>query len=83
MAIKHMAACAALALAMVGAPLDTAARKPIPIQALSEMPAIQSVSMSADGRNIVALLGKPGAEEYETLLATWDLDKPDKGPTIT
>lgn len=83
MTFKYMAAGAVFALAMLGAPSDATARKPIPIQALSEMPAIQSVSMSADGRNIVALLGKPGAEEYETLLATWDLDKPDKGPTIT
>ena len=56
---------------------------PIPVRALAEMPKIQSVSMSADGKNIVALLGKPGAEEFHTSLATWDLNNLDKGPVVT
>jgi dienelactone hydrolase len=64
-------------------PLTGDARTPIPIQILAEAPKIQSISMSTDGRNIVAVLGMPGTEGLETSLATWDLDKLDKGPTIT
>jgi hypothetical protein len=66
------------------ATLNTAsARDPISIESLASMPKIQSVSMSTDGRNIVALIGKPGAEEFETSLATWSLDNLSAAPTIT
>jgi dienelactone hydrolase len=41
------------------------------------------MSMSADGQNLVALLGKPGADEFETTLATWDLSKVEDGPKLT
>jgi dienelactone hydrolase len=56
---------------------------PIPVRLLAEMPKIQSVSMSSDGKNIVALLGTAGAEEFDTSLATWDLNNLDKGPVVT
>ena len=59
------------------------ARDPISIESLAAIPKIQSVSMSTDGRNIVALIGKPGAEEIDTSLATWNLDNLDAGPTLT
>lgn len=59
------------------------ARKPIAIETLARMPAIQSVSMSSDGKHLVAVLGKPDAQEFETVLATWQLDDLEKGPTIT
>lgn len=77
---KHIAALAALLLL---SPTIAGARTPIAIDKLAEMPGIQSVSMSADGSNIVAVLGKPGTDEYETLLASWDLNNLDKGATIT
>lgn len=77
---KSIAALAAFALL---APPMAGARTPIAIEKLAEMPEIQSVSMSADGNNIVAVLGKPGAEEFETLLASWDLNNLDKGATVT
>jgi dienelactone hydrolase len=60
----------------------SAARAPIPIEAFSRMPEIQSVSMSADGRNVVALVAR-GAGKTENALATWNLDNLDAGPTIT
>ncbi|MDZ4047226.1 MAG: alpha/beta fold hydrolase [Pseudoxanthomonas sp.] len=66
------------------ATLSTAsAREPISIESLASMPKIQSVSMSTDGRNIIALIGKPGAEDFDTSLATWSLDNLDAPPTLT
>jgi len=58
-------------------------REPIPIDALAAIPNIQSVSMSSDGRNIVAVIGKAGSTDFDTSLATWDLDNLDAGPTVT
>ncbi len=57
--------------------------KPIPIDALAAMPKIQSVSMSADGKHLIALLGKEGADEFDTTLATWDMANLDKAPVTT
>lgn len=59
------------------------AREPIPIDLLARVPDIQSVSMSTDGKNLVALVPMPGSNYQETALATWDLDNPDAGPVIT
>ena len=59
------------------------AAKPIPIDSLARLPAINSVSMSADGKQLVALVAKPGSDYKDTALATWDLDNMDKGPIIT
>jgi len=79
--MKH----AALAPLLLAAALSSAlhARDPISIESLSKMQEIQSLSMSSDGRRIVALIGKADADEFETLLASWDLDNLDKGPTVT
>ncbi|GIX36675.1 MAG: hypothetical protein KatS3mg126_2454 [Lysobacteraceae bacterium] len=63
--------------------LPASAAKPIPIEALARAPLIQSVSMSADGRNIVALLRAGDGEDGATALATWQLDRPDAGPRLT
>lgn len=59
------------------------AREPIPIQSLARVPDIQSVSMSADGRNLAAIVASPGSDHRETALATWDLNDLEAGPTIT
>lgn len=64
-------------------PITAQARDPIPVEALSQMQEIQSISMSSDGRRIVALIGKSGAQDFETLLATWDIENLSEGPTIT
>jgi len=83
MGLKRMIVAAAAVLALSGPSGGAWARDPVPVQTLAGMPEIQSVSMSSDGRTIVAVLGKPGAEEFETLLASWDLDNLEKGPTVT
>lgn len=72
-----------IAFAAMTAAGGSAARDPIPAEALSRMQEIQSLSMSSDGKRIVALIGKAGAEEFETSLATWDLENLAKGPTVT
>ena len=62
---------------------NTSAREPVPVDLLARVPDIQSVSMSTDGKNLVALVPMPGSDYQETALATWDLDNPDAGPVIT
>lgn len=59
------------------------AREPIPAEAFAKVPAIQSVSMSTDGKRLVALIASPGSGFKETALASWDIDNLDKGPTVT
>lgn len=60
----------------------TALAAPIPAEQLARLPAIQSVSMSADGKNLVALIAAPGdASGQDTALATWSLDRLEAGPT--
>lgn len=60
----------------------TQAREPIPIDAFARVPEIQSVSMSADGKNLAAIVALPGSDNQETGLATWDLDNLDAGAII-
>ncbi|MEO5628523.1 MAG: prolyl oligopeptidase family serine peptidase, partial [Thermomonas sp.] len=49
----------------------------------AKVPDIQSVSMSSDGKNLVAIVALPGSKNQETGLAIWDLDKLDAGSKIT
>ena len=56
---------------------------PIPIESLARVPAINSVSMSADGKQLVALVAAPGSDYQDTALATWDMEKLDELPVIT
>ncbi len=59
------------------------AAQPIPIEDLARLPALQSVSLSPDGKHLVALIPSPKNPE-ETALATWDTDALAKGPkTVT
>lgn len=46
------------------------AAQPIPIEDLARLPALQSVSMSPDGKTIVGLIPSPHNKD-ETALATW------------
>ena len=55
--------------------------QPIPIDSFARLPEIQSVSMSSDGKNLVALVAAPGSDDHDTALATWDLDNLDKAPS--
>lgn len=67
---------------LLSAPAATAG-EPISIENLSRVPAIQSVSMSTDGKNLVAIVETPGSKHQDTALATWDLDNLDAGSKIT
>lgn len=55
--------------------------KPIPIEAIARIPALQSVTMSPDGRHLVGLIPSP-KDQDETALASWDVDKLADGPTV-
>jgi len=57
--------------------------EPIPAESFAKVPNIQSVSMSADGKMLVALIAAPGSGNEDTALATWDLNDLDSGPVIT
>lgn len=62
---------------------QAAAREPIPIESLARVPEIQSVSMSSDGKNLVAVVATPGSNHQDTALATWNVDNLDAGSTVT
>jgi len=57
------------------------AAQPIAIEDLARLPALQSVSMSADGKHLVGLIPSPSNPD-ETALATWDLDDLGKSPKV-
>jgi len=68
----------ALALALAGTSAHAA---PVPIEDLARLPALQSVSMSPDGKHLVALIPSPANPE-ETALASWDTDSLSGGPKV-
>ena len=57
------------------------AAQPIAIEDLARLPAIQSISMSPDGKHLVALIPSPQDPE-ETALATWDTNSLGSGPKV-
>ncbi|WP_411832423.1 alpha/beta hydrolase family protein [Pseudoxanthomonas mexicana] len=59
------------------------AREAIPIESFARVPNIQSISMSTDGKNLVAIVAMPGSNNQDTALATWDLDNIGSGSVIT
>ncbi|HWS78959.1 MAG TPA: prolyl oligopeptidase family serine peptidase [Thermomonas sp.] len=73
----------ALTTAILLATATANAQTPIPIESFAKVPEIQSVSMSADGKNLVAIVALPGSNNRETGLATWDLDNLNAGSKIT
>lgn len=77
---KATACLALLASTLVS---SHALAKPVPIDSLARWPAISSVSMSADGKQVVAIVAAPGTDYQESALATWDLDNLDAPPVIT
>lgn len=76
----HRALLIAASAAVAGA---ASAREAIPIEAFAKTPEIQSVSMSSDGNNLVAIVASPSSDSHETALATWDLSNLDAGSRIT
>ncbi|GAB3781265.1 alpha/beta hydrolase family protein [Dyella agri] len=73
----------ALFTATLGATIASPAlaTQAIPIDTLARLPALQSMSMSPDGKHLVALVPSPKNPD-ETALATWDTGALDKGPTV-
>ena len=57
------------------------ATQPIPIEDLARLPALQSVSMTPDGKYLVGLIPSP-KDPHDTALATWDIDKLGSGPKV-
>ncbi len=57
--------------------------KPIPIEDFARVPAIGSVSMSADGKQLVAIVAAPGSDYHDTALATWNVEDLQAGPVVT
>ena len=80
---RYRGAACALCLGISALSSSAAAREPIPAEAFARLPEIQSVSMSADGKNLVALIAAPGTDYRETALATWQVDNLDSGPVVT
>lgn len=82
----NISLCAKLSLAVAVAcsiaPAAAQSRQPIQIDALARVPQIQSVSMSADGKNLVALI-EPTGKAQDAALATWNLDDLDAAPAVT
>lgn len=76
--------CRTLLATMLGAASAThpvQATQAIPIDALARLPALQSVTMSPDGKRLVALVPSPTNPD-ETALATWDTDSLSTGPKV-
>ncbi|MGD8384691.1 MAG: S9 family peptidase, partial [Lysobacterales bacterium] len=69
-----------IALAFAAGPVVA---KPIPIEDFARVPAIGSVSMSADGKQLVAIVAAPGSDYQDTALATWDVEDLKAGPVVT
>ncbi len=75
-----------LRLALLAALATTTAAnasEPIPADAFARRQQIQSVSMSADGKTLVALIEAPNSNHKDTALATWNLDNPSAGSVVT
>lgn len=73
-----LAAGAAFGLGGTGA-----AAEPISIDDLSRLPMIESLSLSPDGKKLVALIASRGEKSESPALSVWDLDNPSKAPVIT
>jgi dipeptidyl aminopeptidase/acylaminoacyl peptidase len=72
-----------LGCALVGAfGLNVAhASQPIPIEDLARLPALQAMSMSPDGKHLVALIQSP-TNPQETALAVWDTASLSAAPKV-
>lgn len=68
-----------LAAALIQAPAHAA--QPVSIEDLARLPALQSVSMSPDGKHLVALVPSPKNPD-ETALAVWDTSALAGGPKV-
>ena len=57
--------------------------EPVPIEDLARLPAMESVSIAADGSSMFALIGPAeGADQDRAVLASWDLNDLSKPPVL-
>ena len=80
--VKSLQRLSLLVLGFLAAGAAQAAQ-PIPAERFAWIPDVQSVSMSADGKQLVAIIASPDSDRQETALATWDLANFEAGPVIT
>lgn len=79
---SHIPAKLALAASILLATTSSlAAPTPLPVESFAKIPAIQSVTMSSDGKRLVAIVSAPGSNYSDTALANWDLDNLTAGPS--
>lgn len=71
----HLGAAALAALCIA-----PALASPLPAEDFAKIPTIQSVTMSADGKQLVAIVAAPGSNNSDTALANWNLDNLGAGP---
>lgn len=62
-------------------PVIAYASQPIPIEDLARLPAVQSVTMSPDGKHLVGLIPAPKSPD-NTALAAWDTASLSTGPKV-
>ncbi|MEI2262658.1 prolyl oligopeptidase family serine peptidase [Stenotrophomonas indicatrix] len=65
---------------LVGLHITHASTAPLPVEDFAKIPSIQSVSMSPDGKQLVAIIAAPGSNNGDTALANWNLDTPGSAP---
>lgn len=65
---------------LLGLHVIHASATPLPVEDFAKIPAIQSVSMSPDGKQLVAIIAAPGSNNGDTALANWNLDVPGSAP---
>lgn len=57
--------------------------QPIPVEDIARLPAMSSVSVSTDGKTMVALIGPAGGNDTDrAVVAAWDLADLSKAPVI-
>ncbi len=81
--LRKVALSAAMLFGVTAPSTAEITAEPIPIEHFARVPDIQSVSLSPDGTNLVAIVALPGSDNRDTALATWDLTNPGENPVIT
>tara|TARA_R110000868_G_scaffold101630_5_gene279763 strand:+ start:44977 stop:47004 length:2028 start_codon:yes stop_codon:yes gene_type:complete len=81
--LKRTIVSLAISLGLASAAHAELRNHPIPANDFAREPNIQSVSMSAEGDLIVALVASPGSNNEETALATWQVDDLSAPPIVT
>lgn len=81
--LKRIIFSLAISLGLASAAQAELRNHPIPASDFAREPNIQSVSMSAEGDLIVALVASPGTNNEETALATWRVSDLSAPPVVT